>query len=122
MVALGSAGLVLRLLGPHRKADFTRPPVRQPEGAAHIEVEHAQAPGQILQGPDDRMLHLRRRPLPELVMTQIGQQGVGDARGELAMGFLRRRCKISGSPWYRLGLRWSLFGPLPLTPQHPLER
>src|SRR5881296_4252656 len=119
MVALGSTGLVLRLLGPHRKADFTRPSIRQPESAAHIEVEHAQPPGQILQGPDDRMLHLRRRPLPELVMTQIGQQGVGDARGELAMGLLGRRSETSGSPRYRLGLR-SLMGPLPLTPQHPL--
>src|SRR6266853_3674275 len=73
---------------PHGEADFSRPPVRQLERLAHVELEHAKAPAQVLQRPDDRVLHLRRGPLPELVMTQIRLERGGDAGGELAIGLL----------------------------------
>src|SRR5204863_3109656 len=73
---------------PHGEADFSRPPVRQLERLPHVELEHAKAPAQVLQRPDDRVLHLRRGPLAELVMTYIRLQGRGDEGGGLAMGLL----------------------------------
>ena len=64
---------------PHGEADVSRPPVRQLERLTHIELQHPQAPGKVLQGPDDGVLYLRRGPLTEFVMAQVSLQGRGDA-------------------------------------------
>src|SRR5437773_10680434 len=123
MVTLGSAGRVIRLLRPHRQSDVTRPHVRQLERVAHVELQHAEAAGQILQGPNDGMLHFRRGPLPELVVTQVSLQRFGDAGGELAVGLLRRRLEINRPGFRRLtmGPVWPLLGPWAIAPEYPLE-
>src|SRR2546428_2276303 len=119
MVTLGSGRLVLYLRWPDGEPDFSRPPVRQLERLAHVELQYAEAPRQILQGPNDGMLHLRRGPLSELVVTQVRLQGSGNARGELAVWLLgSRRRRPLGS----LALSWSLLGPCPIAPEHPLQR
>src|SRR6266550_4443806 len=125
MVTLGSGRLVLYLHWPDGEADFSRPPVGQLERLAHVELQDPEPPRQILQGPNDRVLHLRRGPLSELVVTQVRLQGSGNARGELAMWLLgRRRRRRLGS----LPLAWSLLGPCPApalwprsTAPHPPE-
>src|SRR5213083_1507357 len=114
MVTLSSGRLVLYLHWPDGDADFSRPPVGQLERLAHVELQHPEAPGQILQGPNDRVLHLRRGPLPELVVTQVSLQGLGDARSELAMGLLRGRLESNRVPLVTLcrSLRRPTLGPI----------
>jgi hypothetical protein len=65
--------------GSHREPDFSSPAVGQLERLTHIELQHPQAPGKVLQGPDDGVLYLRRGPLTEFVMAQVSLQGRGDA-------------------------------------------
>src|SRR6266481_8402064 len=73
-------------LWAHREPDFSSPTVRQLERLTHVELQRLQAPGEVFQGPDDGVLHLRRGPLTEFVMAQVGLQSCADAAGERTMG------------------------------------
>src|SRR6266699_2298008 len=123
MVTLGSAGRIFRLFRPHRQTDFTRPPVRQLKRLAHVELQHAEAAGQILQGPNDGMLHFRRGPLPELVLTQVSLQGFGNAGSDLAVGLLRSGPEIARRRLGRtiMSPTWYLFRTCPFAPEDALE-
>src|SRR5207245_9468436 len=66
----------------NREANLPSPFVGQLEGLAHIESQHPKPPGQVLERPDDRVLHFDRGPLAELIVAQVCLQGLGDPRGE----------------------------------------
>src|SRR3989441_11938812 len=107
-------------MGPHRKANRSSPLVGQLEGLPHVESQHPKPAGQVLERPDDRVLHLDRGPLAEFIMTEVRLQGAGNVRCESAVGLL---CLILGSQTVLTcgaggGGLWGVLGPLPLPPLH----
>src|SRR3990172_5845933 len=81
------------------------------------------------------MLRLDRGPLAELIMTEVGLQGLADLRGELPVGLLRRareadtfqlgRLRTGGSVLPRGAIRDRFRAPLrpwPVSPEDPLQR
>ena len=97
------------------------PLVGQLEGLAHVEAEHPQPPAQVLERPNDGVLGLDRRPLAELIMTEVGFESVTDLGGEVAVRGLgcgrRHRC---GSGAIRDRFRAPLWRRT-FTPKHPLQ-
>src|SRR5437773_12235632 len=82
-------GKIIRSLrrskGTTRQSNPRPPFVGELERLTHRKPQHPQPPGQILQRPDYRPLHLDRGPLAERVMGEIGPQRLGNAGCDLLM-------------------------------------
>src|SRR5437870_5446534 len=118
----GRMGRLVRrsLRRSYGEADLPGPLVSQLEGLPHIKAQRAQSPGQVLERPQHRSLHLDGGPLSELVVTQVRLQGLGDRCWQAPMGLLpdARQGRVS-----RLRLRQPRpFWPRSIPKQDPFQR
>ncbi len=86
-------GVIARFLGrpigpQDGKANVPSPLICEVERVAHVELQDAEPSSQILQRPNDGVLRLDRRPLPELIVGEVRLESVAHLAGELTVRLL----------------------------------